>query len=339
MDLARSIQEVTEEVMLRLARTLHRETGAEHLCLAGGVALNCVGNGRILRDGVFTDLWIQPAAGDAGGALGGALAAWHQFFDQPRTPNGSADTMHGALLGPSFSDTEIEQFLIEQGAAYEWLSDAELYERVADELASEKVVGWFQGRMEFGPRALGARSILGDARSPKMQSVMNFKIKFRESFRPFAPSVLRERLSDYFDLATNSPYMLIVAPILERRRTPRTEAQDALWGIELLRVPRSDIPAVTHVDYSARIQTVDAATNPRYYQLLKTFERKTGCGVLVNTSFNVRSEPIVCTPAEAYRCFMRTEIDVLVLGNFVLDKAQQQPLVEEGDWRQEFVLD
>ncbi len=340
MDLARSIQEVAEEVMVRLARTMQRETGAEHLCLAGGVALNCVGNGKILRDGPFKRLWIQPAAGDAGGAIGAALAAWHQLEGQPRTyrPDGG-DGMQGALLGPAFSNDEIERFLQAKNAPYVRVSDAELYHRIAEELAAEKVIGWFQGRMEFGPRALGGRSILGDARSPKMQSVMNLKIKYRESFRPFAPSVLRERVADYFELEADSPYMLLVAPVVERRRTAMTEDQKALWGIDLLNVPRSDIPAVTHVDYSARIQTVHQESNPHYYQLLKAFEAKTGCGVLVNTSFNVRNEPIVCTPEDAYRCFMRTEIDTLVLGNCVLDKIDQEPLDEDTDWRTEFELD
>lgn len=340
MDLARSIQDVTEEVMVRLARTLRRETGADHLCLAGGVALNCVGNGKILRDGSFQRLWIQPAAGDAGGAVGAALAAWHQLEGQPRTlrPDG-ADGMQGALLGPAFSDADIEALLQAQGAPYVRLSDGELYHRIAEELAAERVIGWFQGRMEFGPRALGARSILGDARSPKMQSVMNLKIKYRESFRPFAPAVLHERVAEYFELDAESPYMLLVAPVVERRRMAMTAAQQALWGIDLLNVPRSDIPAVTHVDYSARIQTVRAETNPRFYQLLKVFEAKTGCGVLVNTSFNVRGEPIVCTPEDAYRCFMRTDIDTLVLGNCVLAKSDQPPLVEATDWRQVFVLD
>jgi carbamoyltransferase len=340
MDLARSIQEVIEDVMLRLARTLQRETGAENLCLAGGVALNCVGNGKILRDGAFKGIWIQPAAGDAGGAVGGALAAWHQLDEQPRAfRTDGGDSMQGALLGPAFSDTEIERFLRSKEAPYVRLSDAELYDRIAEELASAKVIGWFQGRMEFGPRALGARSIIGDARSPKMQSVMNLKIKYRESFRPFAPSVLRERVTEYFEMDDDSPYMLLVAPVVEGRRTAMTEEQQTLWGIDLLNVPRSDIPAVTHVDYSARIQTVHAETNPRYYKLLKAFEAKTGCGVIVNTSFNVRSEPIVCTPEDAYRCFMRTEIDTLVLGNYVLNKIDQKPLVEDTDWRKEFDLD
>jgi carbamoyltransferase len=338
MDLARSIQEVTEEAMLRLSRTLHRETGAHHLCLAGGVALNCVGNGRVLRETPYEGLWIQPAAGDAGGALGAAFSAWHQYLGKERTPN-PADAMHGSLLGPAFSDDEVTAYLNRIEAPYQRLSDGELYDRVADVLASEQVVGWFQDRMEFGPRALGARSIIGDARSPKMQSVMNLKIKFRESFRPFAPSVLRERLSDYFEMDADSPYMLLVAPVREARRTAMTEAQQELWGIDLLNVPRSDIPAVTHVDYSARVQTVDEEKNPRYYRLMKAFEAKTGSGVLVNTSFNVRGEPIVCTPEDAYRCFMRTEIDVLVLGNCVLDKADQKPWAEEEDWREAFALD
>jgi carbamoyltransferase len=339
MDLARSIQEVTEEVMLRLSRTLHGETGAKNLCLAGGVALNCVGNGRILREGPFEGLWIQPAAGDAGGSLGAALAAWHQFEEQPRSAPGSGDAMRGSFLGPSFSNEEIEQFLKKRGASYRRLSDEDLFQHVAEELAAGKVIGWFQGRMEFGPRALGGRSIIGDARNSKMQSVMNLKIKYRESFRPFAPSVLRERVSDYFEMEADSPYMLLVAPVLEQRRTMITEKQKALWGIELLNVPRSDIPAVTHIDYSARIQTVHKETNPRYYKLLRIFEAKTGCGVLVNTSFNVRGEPIVCTPEDAYRCFMRTEMDMLILENYLLEKANQPSLVNDSDWRKEFELD
>jgi len=339
MDLARSIQEVTEEVMLRLARTVHRETGAENLCLAGGVALNCVGNGRILREGPFQGLWIQPAAGDAGGAVGVALAAWHRLEGQPRRTDGLADAMRGAFLGPSFSNEEIERFLTRQGAPYARLTDAELIDRVATDLESGKIVGWFQGRMEFGPRALGGRSILGDARNPEMQSVMNLKIKYRESFRPFAPAVMRERVADYFEMDTDSPYMLLVAPVLEKRRLEATAAQDTLWGIERLRLQRSDIPAVTHLDYSARVQTVHEATNPRFHALLKAFDARTGCGVLVNTSFNVRGEPIVGSPADAYRCFMRTEIDVLVLENCVLQKAQQPPLLNDTDWRKEFELD
>ena len=339
MDLARSIQEVTEEVMLRLVRSLHRETGAENLCLAGGVALNCVGNGRILREGPFKGLWIQPSAGDAGGAIGAALTAWYQLENQPRHIDGSKDRMRGSFLGPSYTNEEIETFLRSKEAPYERLQDDTLFDRVARELAGGKVVGWFQGAMEFGPRALGGRSILGDARDPKMQSVMNLKIKFRESFRPFAPSVLRERVSDYFALDTDSPYMLLVAPVVEKRRIVPTEAEQSLWGIDLLNVPKSDIPAATHVDYSARIQTVHEDTNPRYYKLIKAFEAKTGCGLLVNTSFNVRSEPIVCAPEDAYRCFMRTAIDILVLENCVLYKEQQKALENDTNWQQEFELD
>jgi carbamoyltransferase len=339
MDLARSIQEVTEEVMLRLVRSLHRETGAENLCLAGGVALNCVGNGRILREGPFKGLWIQPSAGDAGGAIGAALTAWHQLENQPRGIDGSRDSMRGSFLGPSYKNEEIETFLRSKEASYERLPDDALFDRVAGELAQGKVVGWFQGAMEFGPRALGGRSILGDARDPKMQSVMNLKIKFRESFRPFAPSVLRERVSDYFALDTESPYMLLVAPVVEKRRIIPTEAEQSLWGIDLLNVPKSDIPAATHVDYSARVQTVEEDTNPRYYKLIKAFEAKTGCGLLVNTSFNVRSEPIVCSPEDAYRCFMRTAIDILVLENCVLYKDQQKALENDTNWQQEFELD
>jgi len=339
MDLARSVQEVTEEVMLRLSRTLHHETSAENLCLAGGVALNCVANGRILREGPYRGVWIQPAAGDAGGAIGVALSAWHQLENRPRKPRTGSDEMRGSYLGPAYSNEEIEEFLKRIGAPYVRLTDDEMFERIANELASEKVVGWLSGRMEFGPRALGGRSILGDARSPKMQSVMNLKIKYRESFRPFAPSVLRERLNDYFELDVDSPYMLLVAPVQERRRTPMADEHKALWGIDLLNVPRSDIPAVTHVDHSARVQTVHADTNPKYHRLLKTFEAKTGCGVLVNTSFNVRGEPIVCTPEDAYRCFMRTEMDVLVLENCVLVKPDQKKMAEDTDWRKEFELD
>ena len=340
MDLACSIQVVMEEAMLRLARTIKRETHGEYLCLAGGVALNCVGNGRIWREGLFKGIWIQPAAGDAGGSLGAALAAWHQYLQMPRVVRRNGDGMHGSFLGPAYTNDEIEQAL----KSFEAVSirvddDAALFSLVADELVGEKVIGWFQGRMEFGPRALGSRSILGDPRSSRMQSVMNLKIKYRESFRPFAPSVLRERLSDYFDLDVDSPYMLLVAPVVQKRRIPRTQPTSGLRGIDLLKVPRSDIPAVTHIDYSARIQTVDHHTNPRYYGLLKAFEAKTGCGVLVNTSFNVRGEPIVQSPWDAYRCFMRTEMDLLVMGNFVLYKTNQQPLPVDRDWKNEYALD
>ena len=339
MDLARSIQEVTEEVMLRLARSLHRETGAENLCLAGGVALNCVGNGRILREGPFKGLWIQPSAGDAGGALGAALTAWHKLEGKPRTTDAARDAMQGSYLGPSFTNEEIEKFLRQKEAPYQRINDDVLYDKLAQELDDGKVLGWFQGRMEFGPRALGARSIVGDARNPKMQSVMNLKIKYRESFRPFAPSVLRERVADYFEMDADSPYMLLVAPVAQKRRIKMTADQESLWGIDLLNVPRSDIPAATHVDYSARVQTVHRETNPRYYNLLKAFEARTGCGVVVNTSFNVRNEPIVCSPEDAYRCFMRSAIDILVLENCVVYKAEQKPLAEDADWQQEFEMD
>jgi carbamoyltransferase len=339
MDLARSVQVVCEEVMLRMTRTLHRETGATNLCLAGGVALNCVGNGRLLQEGPFERLWIQPAAGDAGGALGVAQLIWHRKCGAPRRVDVGRDSMQGAYLGPSFSPEEIEEFLSAQGASFERLDRDTLLSRVASLLADEKVVGWFDGRMEFGPRALGSRSILGDPRSPRMQAQMNIKIKFREGFRPFAPSVLRERVSDYFELDCDSPYMLLVAPVKKERQIPMTDAQQALWGIDQLNVPRSDIPAVTHVDYSARVQTVDRETNPNYYDLIAEFERQTGCGVVVNTSFNVRGEPIVCTPADAYRCFMRTHIDSLVMGPFLIDKGDQPEWKETEEWREQFQLD
>jgi carbamoyltransferase len=339
MDLARSIQVVTEEIMLRLARTVQKETGERYLCLAGGVALNCVANGRLLREGPFDDIWIQPAAGDAGGAVGAALAVWHQYLDEPRRLNGSLDGMKGSYLGPRFSNTDIESYLNSVGARYERLGDEHLFDRCAQILEGENVVGWFQGRMEFGPRALGGRSIIGDPRSKKMQSIMNIKIKYRESFRPFAPSVLSERVSDYFGLDRQSPYMLLVAPVKEELRIPMTEDQNNLFGIEKLNVPRSNLPAITHVDYSARVQTVHDETNPRYYRLLSAFERRTGCGVLVNTSFNVRGEPIVCTPEDAYRCFMRTEMDYLVLENLVLAKSAQPKWKKDSSWMQEFQLD
>jgi carbamoyltransferase len=333
MDLARSVQDICEEVMLRMARTAHRETGLPDLCLAGGVALNCVGNGRILREGPFRQLWIQPAAGDAGGALGAALLAWHRHHGGARTADGCHDAMRGAFLGPSYPDDEIERFLRETGAPAERLHGPERARRVARRLADGNVVGWFDGRMEFGPRALGARSILGDPRNPRMQAQMNIKIKFREGFRPFAPSVLRERVAEWFELDTDSPYMLLVAPVKEERRIPMTSDEHERWGIDLLNVPRSDIPAVTHVDYSARIQTVDRLTNPAYHALIAEFERITGCPVLVNTSFNVRGEPIVCSPADAYRCFMRTDIDWLVLGSFLLDKRAQPEWKEDETWQ------
>jgi carbamoyltransferase len=339
MDLAASVQVVTEEIMLRMARHVQRETGQKDLCLAGGVALNCVGNGRLLREGPFERLWIQPAAGDAGGAVGVALTIHHKVLGNPRAPRERSDAMRGSYLGPSFSDDEIARQLDAAGAVYERLPEAAVLDRTAELLAGEKVIGWLQGRMEFGPRALGNRSILGDPRSTKMQSVMNLKIKYRESFRPFAPSVLRERVADYFQLDTDSPYMLLVAPVSEQWRIAMTPEQQRLFGIEKLNVPRSTLPAITHVDYSARIQTVHEETNPRYYGLLRRFEALTGCPVLVNTSFNVRGEPIVCTPSDAYRCFMRTEMDVLVVGNFVMLKERQPKLERDSDWRQEFELD
>ena len=339
MDLARSVQVVCEEIMLRMARTVHRETGLDRLCLAGGVALNCVGNGRLLREGPFKELWIQPAAGDAGGALGVAQLAWHRQCRQPRRVTPGKDAMKGAYLGPEYAEPEIETYLKSINAAYRKLEREELLHAVARLLADEKVVGWFNGRMEFGPRALGARSILGDPRSPRMQAQMNIKIKFREGFRPFAPSVLRERVNDYFELDVDSPYMLLVAPVRKERQIPMDEAADRLWGIEKLNVLRSDIPAVTHIDYSARIQTVSRETNPDYYDLIREFECLTGCAVLVNTSFNVRGEPIVCSPADAYRCFMRTHLDSLVLGPFLLEKEAQTEWKESGSWRQEFQLD
>ncbi|WP_295430490.1 carbamoyltransferase [uncultured Thiodictyon sp.] len=338
MDIAASIQKVTEEVVLRLGKTIRQETGIERLCLAGGVALNCVANGELLRSGVFKDIWIQPAAGDAGGALGAALVAWYDKYDRPRPLTGS-DCMSGSYLGPDYPADEIRRQLEAAGACYEELDEVTLVERVADLLAAQQVVGWHQGRMEFGPRALGARSILGDPRAPKMQSVMNLKIKYRESFRPFAPSVLAERVGEYFELDRPSPYMLLVAPVTEQLRIAMTPEQERLFGIDRLNVPRSRLPAITHVDYSARIQTVHRETNPRYHALLTRFNDKTGCAVLVNTSFNVRGEPVVCTPADAYRCFMRTGMDYLAVGNFLLAKTSQPAPVGDDSWKQEFALD
>jgi carbamoyltransferase len=339
MDLARSVQVVCEEIMLRMARTVHKETGLENLCMAGGVALNCVGNGRILREGPFKRIFIQPAAGDAGGALGVAQLIWHRYLQQPRKVTPGKDTMKGAYLGPAFASAEIEAFLKKQGAVYERFEQVDLNRKVAQLLADEKIIGWFDGRMEFGPRALGARSIIGDPRSPRMQADMNIKIKFREGFRPFAPSVLRERVQDYFEMDCDSPYMLLVAPVKKERQLPMTADQQQLWGIDQLNVPRSDLPAITHIDYSARVQTVERETNPNYYDMIKAFETLTGCAVVINTSFNVRGEPIVCTPADAHQCFMRTHIDYLVLGPFLLDKTKQPEWKESKDWRQEFQLD
>jgi carbamoyltransferase len=338
MDIARSIQAVTEEVVLRLSRTLHKELDADYLCLAGGVALNCVANGRILREGPFKDIWIQPAAGDAGGALGAALVAWHDYHDKPRKVNGH-DSMEGSYLGPRYEDATIKTQLDQMHAVYEQLEDTELDDRLGNILADEKVVGWFQGRMEFGPRSLGGRSIIGDPRSAKMQSVMNLKIKYRESFRPFAPAVLAEDVSEYFEQDRPSPYMLIVAPVNEKLRTPMTAEQEQLFGIEKLNVPRSTIPAITHVDYSARVQTVHKETNPRFHAVLESFKKRSGCSVLVNTSFNVRGEPIVCTPEDAYRCFMRTEMDYLVVENFIMAKGDQPAWEKDDSWKDEFELD
>ena len=397
MDFARSIQDITEEVMLKMAAFAHRETDMRDLCLAGGVALNCVGNGRILREGPFEQIWIQPAAGDAGGAVGVALNLWHRYLGKPRvsceaagtwerpafapsasapaalrrdesvllqasrpnhadgarqagrpkhadglrraSPPKYADGMSGAFLGPRFSEAEIRSFLDGHGYPATRVDASALADLVAGYMADEKVVGLLQGRMEFGPRALGGRSIIGDARSPKMQSVMNLKIKFRESFRPFAPAVLREHVAEWFELDEDSPYMLLVADVLPSRRLPVPAEANTLWGIEKLNVPRSTVPAITHVDYSARIQTVRRETNPLYYDIIDRFYRRTGCPVIVNTSFNVRGEPIVCTPEDAFRCFMRTNMDVLVLENFVLVKSDQTPLADDESWKKEFVLD
>ena len=338
MDLAASIQAVLEEVVLKLTRSLAAETGIKNLCLAGGVALNCVANGKVLRDRRFDNIWIQPAAGDAGGALGAALAAYHLFKGQPRHVNRGLDGMSGSYLGSAYAQRDVEQRLKAVGAVFEVLDEPILLDRTAAALVEGNAIGWFQGRMEFGPRALGARSILGDPRSPSMQKMLNLKVKYRESFRPFAPSVLREDVADWFELDTDSPYMLLVADVVERHRRAMTEAEQALFGIAKLNVPRSDIPAVTHVDYSARIQTVHKETNPRYHALLTAFKAKTGCSVLVNTSFNVRGEPIVCTPEDAFRCFMGTEIEVLVVGNCFLRKDAQEPGLKL-DYKGAFELD
>jgi carbamoyltransferase len=336
MDLAASIQAVTDEIVLRLTRSLRKETGIRNLCLAGGVALNCVANGKVQREGSFDQIYIQPAAGDAGGALGAALVGYHMQLDQPRRVNG--DAMQGAYLGPEFSQREIEEQLTRCGARFELLEDSALIGTCGEDLAQGKAVGWFQGRMEFGPRSLGNRSILGDPRSPTMQKMLNLKIKYRESFRPFAPSVLRERVSEWFEMDCDSPYMLLVADVVKSRRREMTAEEKQLFGIDKLNVPRSEIPAVTHVDYSARIQTVHQGTNPRYYALLSAFERKTGCPVIVNTSFNVRGEPIVCTPEDAFRCFMGNELDVLAVGNCYLRKERQDPALKQN-YESAFELD
>jgi carbamoyltransferase len=343
--------------MLKMTAFAHRETGMRDLCLAGGVALNCVGNGRVLREGPFEEIWIQPAAGDAGGALGVAMSLWHRYLDQPRVsceasgtwqrrstvahsaPRRYADRMNGSYLGPHYADSEIQQFLESHGYPAHRLDAAALADRVAALIADEQVVGLLQGRMEFGPRSLGGRSIIGDARSPKMQSVMNLKVKFRESFRPFAPAVLREYVNDWFELDADSPYMLLVAPVQPSRRLAESPEANALFGIDKLNVPRSTVPAVTHVDFSARIQTVRREVAPLYYDIIEAFYRRTGCPVVVNTSFNVRGEPIVCTLEDAYRCFMRTDLDVLVLEHFLLLKSEQPTRAEDDSWKKEFVLD
>ncbi len=339
MDLARSLQDVTEEIVLKIGKYAHKQTGMKNLAMAGGVALNCVANGRLLREGPFENIWIQPAAGDAGGAIGAALIGWYRYYNQARSTDGKRDFQRGSYLGPEYAREEIMEFLNRHGIVYHEMQPEEVAEVTSELIADEKVVGWFQGRMEFGPRALGARSILGDARSPKMQALMNIKVKFREGFRPFAPAVLAEKVSEYFELDRESPYMLLVAGVKEERRKKMTGAEEKLFGIEKLNVVRSDIPAVTHIDFSARIQTVHEETNPLFHELISAFDRKEECAVIINTSFNVRGEPIVCTPEDAYRCFMRTNIDHLVIGNFLLNKEEQKGWKEEKDWRKEFQPD
>jgi len=338
MDLAASVQSVIEEAVLRLTRSLAKENKSKNLCLAGGVALNCVANGHALRDGAFANIWVQPAAGDAGGALGAALSAYHLYKKQPRKVNGAQDSMAGSYLGPQYNEANIAECLTAAGAHFEIFDEKTIIAKTADALAEAKAIGWFQGRMEFGPRALGGRSILGDPRSPNMQKTLNLKVKYRESFRPFAPSVLREDVSEWFELETDSPYMLLVADVKKERQRKMNASEKALFGIEQLNIPRSEIPAVTHVDYSARVQTVHKDTNPRYYALLHAFKERTGCPVLVNTSFNVRGEPIVCRPEDAFRCFMGSEIDVLVIGNCYLKKENQDPELKR-DYKDAFELD
>ena len=339
MDLARSLQEVTEEIVLKMGHHVIKETGLNNLCLAGGVALNCVANGKLLREGPFENIWIQPAAGDAGGALGAALVGWYGYFGNKRNADEKNDSQQGSYLGSVYNEDELQAFILSNNLSAKKLNEDELIAKVAELLTQEKVIGWFDGRMEFGPRALGARSIIGDARSSKMQALMNLKIKFREGFRPFAPSVLFEKVSDYFEIEKESPYMLLVADVKKERRIDMNEEQKKLWGIDKLNIVRSDIPAITHVDYSARLQTVHKETNPRYYKLIEQFEKETGCAVIINTSFNVRGEPIVCTPEDAYKCFMRTNIDYLVLGNYLLSKEDQKPMEKDVDWKKEFALD
>jgi len=339
MDIARSVQEVTEEIVYKMATHVRKVTGKKYLCLAGGVALNCVSNGKLLRSNIFEDIYIQPAAGDAGGALGCALIAWYQHLGNDRHADGKDDFMNGAYLGPEFSNSEIQKYLDKKGYNYRKLKDDELPEKIADLIADQKVIGWFQGRMEFGPRALGGRTIIGDSRSSETQRTINLKIKYRESFRPFAPSIREENISEYFDIDRPSPYMLLVADVKKDKQLKMTEEQEGYFGLKKLNIVRSEIPAVTHVDYSARIQSVNKKTNPRYHEMLTKFNDKHGCPVVVNTSFNVRGEPIVCTPKDAYLCFMRTEMDYLILNNFLLNKIDQKPLDNNTDWMSEFDLD
>ena len=339
MDLARSVQDVTEEVMLRMASHIHSETKQKNLCLAGGVALNCVGNGKVLREGPFDNIWIQPAAGDAGGALGAALFVWYQYLDNKRSADGQKDFMKASCLGPEYSDDQILDYLSANAIPYEKLPPEEMPIRIADLINGQKTIGWFQGRMEFGPRALGARSIIGDARSSEMQEIMNLKIKFRESFRPFAPSVLKKKATDFFAIDKESPYMLLVAPVKEDIRKAMTSKEQELFGLDKLHVVRSSIPAVTHVDYSARVQTVTRESNSLYYEMIASFSERHGCPVIINTSFNVRGEPIVCTPEDAYLCFMRTNMDYLIMGNYLLNRENQKPLSKDINWLKKYEND
>jgi carbamoyltransferase len=339
MDLARSVQEVTEEIVLKMAKHVKSITDQKYLCLAGGVALNCVANGKLLRSGIFDDIFIQPAAGDAGGALGCAYIAWYQHLGNTRKADGKTDFMNGAYLGPEFSNDEIKNYLDRKGYDYKKLTDEELPEKIADLINEQNVIGWFQGRMEFGPRALGGRTIIGDSRSSDTQRTINLKIKYRESFRPFAPSIREENISEYFDIDRPSPYMLLVADVKKDKQLPMTDEQESYFGLKKLNIARSEVPAITHVDYSARIQSVNRHTNKRYHDMLTVFNEKYGCPVIVNTSFNVRGEPIVCTPEDAYLCFMRTEMDYLILNNYLLSKKKQKPLDKDSDWMSEFELD
>jgi carbamoyltransferase len=338
MDIAASIQAVTEDIIMKMANHVHKETGQRNLCLAGGVTLNCVANGRLLREGPFEDIWIQPAAGDAGGAIGSALSVWHRYLGNERVTITGSDSQRGSYLGPSFPNGIVKEFLESNGYVYHELDGSRRARVIAEQIAAGKIVGYMAGRMEFGPRALGARSILGDPRREDTQTTMNLKIKYRESFRPFAPSVLEEKASEYFNIDRPSPYMLLVADVKEERCLPQRDG-NGMSMLERLKVKRSDIPAVTHLDYSARLQSVNKRDKPDYHEVISEFERLTGCAVVVNTSFNVRGEPIICTPEDAYRCFMRTEMDILVIEDFLLFKEEQPPWKEEGDWRRELELD